>query len=280
MNLCRPDSSKSCAACCGLYNVPNATRPALQSKLETRTRAFKDVERTPEAIEASQQWVRTNEAETPRDQVIHVCEFTGFLDPLQRIVGCQLHPAAPGNQGVDLRGLCYYGSMACKSFFCPAWEEIPPRLQALVCLLIDDWHLYGLVMTDVDFVRSLFGLLEDRIEAELDPAILQSTEAAVILAKMLSWKDSWPFAGASLLRGNRYHFKGARTCPGSCEETHMERLLRCLSDTFGVAEDFNAQQTCVREAREEFAKVHRHWQAQGCSCSGDSRFEKNGIVPG
>ncbi len=177
MNLCRPDSSKSCAACCGLYNVPNATRSALQFKLEKRTLAFREVERSPQAIEDYQMWVRANEAEGPLDEAIHVCEFAGFLDPQQRIVGCQLHPTGTGNQGVDLRGLCYYGSMACKSFFCPAWEEIPLRLRDMVCLLIDDWHVYGLVITDVDFVRSLFGLLEDRIEAELDschPAIEQS----------------------------------------------------------------------------------------------------------
>ena len=127
MNVCRPDSRKSCAACCGLYNVPDATRPALQAKLETRTRAFQNVERSPQAVEDYQLWVRAHEAETPLEEVIHVCEFAGFLDSHQRVVGCQLHPTAPGNEELDLRGLCYYGSMACKSFFCPAWGRNSPK---------------------------------------------------------------------------------------------------------------------------------------------------------
>jgi hypothetical protein len=260
--------------------VPNATRPALQSKLENRTRAFRAVERSAQAIEDYQQWVRATEAERPLDEAIHVCEFAGFLDPLQQIVGCQLHPTAPGNQGVDLRGLCYYGSMACKSFFCPAWEEVPLRFQDMVCLLIHDWHLYGLVMTDVDFVRSVFGLLEDRIDGELDPTILQSDRATTILTHMLSSKDSWPFAGSSSLRRNRYYFKGAAAGSISSPGTHMERLLKCLGYTFGKAGDVNEGQGFVQDAIEEFATVYRDWRENGDSCSANSPFEEKGILIG
>jgi len=250
--MCRPDSRKSCAACCGLYNVPNATRPALQAKLERRTKAFRDVERSPEAIERHQLWVRSVEAEAPLDDVIHVCEFAGFLDPLQRIVGCQLHPTAPGNDGLDLRGLCYYGSMACKAFFCPACEEIPPRLRDLVCLLVDDWHVYGLVVTDVDYVCSLFALLEDRVGAELDPAILQSSRAGEVLTGMLSWKDSWPFGRDVPLRRNRYYFKGATPNP----QNAMERLIQCLCFTFGEDEQTEAAREFVDRAIDEFARAY------------------------
>jgi hypothetical protein len=252
VNVCRPDSRKSCAACCGLYNVPDATRPTLQAKLERRTKAFRDVERSPAAIEGYQLWVRSREAETPLEEVIHVCEFVGFLDPLHRIVGCQLHPTAPGNNGLDLRGLCYYGSMACKSFFCPAWEEIPPRFRDLVCLLVDDWHVYGLIVTDVDFVRALIALLENRVGAELDPAILQSSLAGALLTRMLSWKDSWPFGSNAPLRRNRYYFKGTTSVSGDA----LDRLLACLCFTFGQDEHADPAREFVDRAVEDFAKAY------------------------
>ena len=252
MNVCRPDSRKSCAACCGLYNVPDATRSALEAKLERRTLAFRRVTRTPQAIEDYRDWVRANEPDPPLDDVIHVCEFTGFLDPLHRIVGCQLHPTAPNNEGVDLRGLCHYGSMACKSFFCPAWEETPPRLGDLVSALVDDWHVYGLVMTDVDFTRSVFALLEQNTEGELELSILRSSGAATILTRMLSWKDSWPFGGGSLLRRNRYYFKGLTSNPQSPEDI----ILECLGFTFGQDPDVNGARRFVRQAVEDFVQVY------------------------
>lgn len=259
VNLCRPDSRKSCAACCGLYNVPDATRPALYAKLERRTRAFRQVDRTPQAIDDYQNWVRASESARPLDNVIHVCEFTGFLDPLQRVVGCQLHPTAPGNEGLDLRGLCHYGSMACKGFFCPAWEAIPPRVGNMVCLLVDDWHLYGLVMTDVDFVQALFSLLEHRVGTELNLSILQRGEAASILREMLSWKDTWPFGTASLLRRSRYYFKETRIESADA----MGCLLDSLRFTFGDDEHGDNARGFVQETIERFARAYVNVENEG-----------------
>lgn len=130
MNLCRPDRGKSCAACCGLYNVPEARRPALRAKLGNRSTIFRTIERSAEAILEFAEYIRQVEAELPLDGEIHACEFAGFLDPGFRSVGCMLHPAAPGNDGIDHRGLCHYGSMACKAFFCPAWNEVLPVISA------------------------------------------------------------------------------------------------------------------------------------------------------
>ena len=58
MNLCRPDDQKSCAACCGLYNIPIATRPALWKNLETRTILFRQTERSVEALEKYEALIR------------------------------------------------------------------------------------------------------------------------------------------------------------------------------------------------------------------------------
>ncbi len=117
LNLCHPDKLKSCAACCGLYNVSDATKPTLEAILRDRSEIFEKTERSMNSILEFKQWVQQFQAVAPLDPDIHVCEFIGFLDPGYKTVGCLLHPSVPGNNNNDFRGLCYYGSMACKSFF-------------------------------------------------------------------------------------------------------------------------------------------------------------------
>jgi hypothetical protein len=256
-NLCRPDSRKSCAACCGLYNVRDATRPSLAAKLEKRTFLFRTTPRTVAALEAYQAAISYQETDSSLDAAIHVCEFTGFLDTDRKIVGCLLHPSAPGNGGVDLRGLCYYGSMACKSFFCPSWSEVPASRRRILLDVLDDWHLYGLVMTDPGFIRSLFGLLEFSLGRPVDPRRLVQSEASDIFRSMLGWKDSWPFNVSSNMRRSRYYFKTTSPDMPMDEAEYKRNLLESLQFTFGLdyvrpeAADFVQQQV------EEFASVYR-----------------------
>lgn len=254
MNLCQPDDEKSCAACCGLYNVPDGTRPALQDKLERHTILFQNTVRSADGIDAYRERIRREEADAPLDEVIHVCEFTGFLDPFHRIVGCQLHPASPGNGGLDLRGLCHYGSMACKAFYCPAWTEIPERYRGLLVRLINDWHLYGLVVTDVDFVTSLFGLLESRTGLTMGDELCLSMHATEILASMISWKNTWPFGASSPRRRSRYHFKGHSPLHPT-ETTYAERILDCLEFGFDMGADRNKAVALILEGAGEFARA-------------------------
>jgi hypothetical protein len=255
VNLCRPDSQKSCAACCGLYNVPNATRPHLLEKLHTRTTLFAAVPRSAEAIVEFEAVVRALDHEKPLDSAIHVCEFTGFVDEQSRIVGCLLHPSGPGNDGVDLRGLCHYGSMACKTFFCPAWEEVPARYLEIAIRVVDDWHLYGLVVTDVAFLCGVFGLLEDALGRELDPAALCTGPAADMLHDILAWKDTWLLKGTALRRRSRYYVK-SHYVRGLCRPSaRREDVLAALSFTFGVDTGREAGDEWVRRQIEAVATM-------------------------
>jgi len=252
MNLCQPDSLKSCAACCGLYNVHDATRRSLEQKLTARTMAFAKTPRSPDALVEFEEAVRDAEGCVPLDPAIHVCEFTGFLDETRRIVGCMLHPSAPGNAGVDLRGLCHYGSMACKGFYCPACEEIPSHQQEIVRELVDDWHLYGLVATDVDLVTALFGLAEEVLGCGLE---LENINGRVrrALTDMLAWKDSWPFKAASTMRRSRYYFKGSMPERMKPVRQSMDALLESLSFTFDSELDRGAAEGYVRLNLERLA---------------------------
>ena len=260
MNLCRPDESKSCAACCGLYNVQDARRSTLRNKLERRTTLFRTVPRLPEDIDNYKTIVRLAEAEVPLEEMIHVCEFVGFLDTDHRVVGCQLHPFAPGNGGVDLRGLCHYGSMACKAFFCPAWTAIPRRHLNILSNALQDWHLYGLVISDVDFVTSLFGLVEARIRERIDATRLGRSEASLMFREMISWKDTWAFESPSPLRRSRYYFKPASPGGEPSREENMKRLLDCLGFTFDAPMNTREAKDAVEQALDRFARAYH------CGC--------------
>ncbi|MEW6140710.1 MAG: hypothetical protein AB1733_21010 [Thermodesulfobacteriota bacterium] len=257
INICRPDSTKSCAACCGLYNVNEATRPILESRLRHRTTVFSTVDRTPNAIEGFAELIRRSESISPLDEDIHVCEFTGFVDPQARIVGCLLHPATSGNDGLDLRGLCHYGSLACKSFFCPAWTELPPRLRELVIALVEDWYLYGLLITDVDYVVSLFALIEYRVGSEIgSPAVLPPAARESLLT-MLEWKDRSPLGQDSAVRRNRYYMKRTVFPDESGPRQWIATLTKVLEFTFDVQHEGRDAAVLIEDHLDSFASAYK-----------------------
>ena len=258
LNLCSPDGRKSCAACCGLYNIPDATRKAVAERLKRRTDLFQKTERTVAALDAYQAAVKRQETGGPLDDGIHVCEFTGFLDPSRKLVGCLLHPSCPDNLGIDLRGLCYYGSMACKTFFCPSWNQIPQRHRSILVDVLDDWHLYGLVMTDTIFVQSLFALLEGSLGEPLDRGRLFSNRSLAFFKRMLSWKTSWPFSGSSTLRRSRFYLQMPDPHVQRHEEENRRDLLESLQFTFGHKNSVSREADFVRQEVQRFVRAYRY----------------------
>jgi hypothetical protein len=257
VNLCRPDNEKSCAACCGLYNVPDGTRPTLLRRLRTRARAFGSCLRSPEALLQYQRRIRSEEAVTPLDPEIHVCEFAGFVDADRRIVGCLLHPSSPGNDGVDLRGLCHYGKMACNMFFCPAWEELEPERRTMLVRAVKDWHLYGLVINDLDFLDALFGLMEIALGGPPESPRLASSPASQVFEEMVRWKDAWPFKGVRSVRRSRYYFKRCRYKEAPTQAAYTQRLLECLGFTFDLEEEVSFARDLVADTLARFSAAYR-----------------------
>ncbi|MDQ7785437.1 MAG: hypothetical protein RDU20_21315 [Desulfomonilaceae bacterium] len=261
MNLCRPDTSKSCAACCGLYNVGDGTRLTLRDKLTYRTDRFRDVIRSPDALAGFESEVRARERTVPYDEVIHVCEFAGFVDAERRSVGCMLHPCAPGNEGRDWRGMCHYGGMACKSFHCPAWEELSDLHKRIVTDIVDDWHLYGLVITDVDFILSLFELVEEHLGLTLDDTFLRCDSARSDFLRILKWKDSGILPGDSsaTLRLSRYYINASTSGKLARGGGPMDRILACLEFTYGHSERIPGAERLVSGGIGRFVSTYRQW---------------------
>ncbi len=255
MNLCRPDFGKSCAACCGLYNVPDGRRPTLLRKLGNRSALFRKVQRSAAAVQEFAELMRQTEAQPPLDDAIHACEFTGFLDPGLTSVGCMLHPTAPGNEGIDFRGLCHYGSMACKAFFCPAWSEVSSRYRRILSQVINDWHLWGLVVTDVNYVSSLFGLIEAGLGGPADLLLQHDGSPREVFTRMLKWKDDWPLKGASVIRRSRYYFQSGSSDQRIDVDENIEVMLECLRFTFDAHFAQDRGRDLIRETLDELLAV-------------------------
>jgi hypothetical protein len=142
----------SCGACCGLYNLRDLSRRTVRRLLARRTRALRDAARTPVAFREAA--ARLPEAtEQPLFPSVRVCPLLGFLDEAESGVGCLAHPLVTG--GPDLRDCGAYDARICGAFFCPshAWLSADEaEIAAAVCG--GDPYLYGLVVTDVPFLRA------------------------------------------------------------------------------------------------------------------------------
>jgi hypothetical protein len=169
--LCQVNDCVSCGACCGLYNVAEVSRTHLVALLRQRAQRFAALPRTAAAIDAFAQWTQAQESQKRPFPDFHHCPYIGLIGPNASRVGCLLHPLAENNQGVDFRGLSYYGGLACRTYFCPATKSLPARYKRILRTVLDDWYLYGLVVTETALIAAQFQWLEKRLGHELDAAL-------------------------------------------------------------------------------------------------------------
>lgn len=239
INICRPNSSKSCAACCGLYNIVDCSPELVSSELRRRTRLLALTPRSVDELVNFKEFIAKTSPLDPIDPDIHVCEFIGFLDSEEKMVGCTLHPSAGGNEGVDYRGLCHYGAMACKSFYCPAWTEMPERIKHIIANVAPDWRTYGLMITDVAYSCSIVRLAETRSGCQMNPGSLKNDSLRQKLTDILLLKDRWPLSKECRMRRNNYYFRNG---PQSVSVNDpVDVALSSLAFTYGV--EFNDDQS-------------------------------------
>lgn len=192
--LCQVNDQVSCGACCGLYNVADTSRQAMAQMLKGRSRRFKAVPRTVSAIDAFAQHTQMLENQDRPFPQFHHCPYIGLIGEHKGRVGCLLHPLAEGNDGVDLRSLSYYGELACRTYFCPAIRELETRYKEILRSIFQDWHLYGLVVTEKDLINALFDLIERRLGCGLDARNFSKNPAAAhALLDLLALKFKWPY---------------------------------------------------------------------------------------
>jgi len=184
--LCQRGSA-SCGACCGLYNLGDPSRPEVQALLTRRTVALAGVPRTAAAFRAAGARLSAEEG-APVFPSVRVCPLLGWLDAAETRVGCLAHPLATG--GVDLRECGAYDVRTCDAFFCPShsWlSEEEAELCAEACA--GDPFLYGLVVTDVPFLRAALGGVASLAGARVERRHLGHPPFLAALRRLLALKE-------------------------------------------------------------------------------------------
>jgi hypothetical protein len=195
--LCQVSDTISCGACCGLYNLADLSRPQLMAGLKRRSQAFARVCRSADALVA---FAEAQTARLARPQPyagFHHCPFIGLIGERCQRVGCLLHPLSPDNQGVDFRGLSYYGGMACRIYFCLSTRRLAARIKTIVRAAATDWYTYGLIITERELLEAIFAEIEKRAGRILRPEEVTADPRAMdLFRQVLELKFTWPFRPA------------------------------------------------------------------------------------
>lgn len=206
-DLCQVSDHVSCGACCGLYNVRVPSRNALVQILKSRTKQFRTTPRTVDAIFQFKKQVEMREGQNRPMPDFHHCPFLGLMGAQQTTVGCLLHPQAAGNNGMDFRSVSYYGGMTCHIYFCPSTRLLPLRYKQIVRSVLDDWYLYGLVVTENRLLIAIFEELEDRINRPLYAEDFTThRDCREALKHLFLLRVSWPFRSPGNHRLANYFF--------------------------------------------------------------------------
>ncbi len=240
-SLCQPDPSKSCGACCGLYNWEDHSRKALMPLLEKRSAHFFSLGRDPEIFQKA-----CAREKLPPDskllEEIHNCEFLGFVDGEKKRVGCLLHPSV--NEGRDLRDHCFYGKEICAGHFCPSHTHLTRAEQKSVLAALEDWYLYGLVVTDIDLVKEFFQQVQARLGDSLREERLEKRRVREALREFFALKESWKFASCQKRLG-KYYFSHSEYQVARIEyeknweikPSRFDKILLSLESDFQTPED-------------------------------------------
>jgi hypothetical protein len=187
ISLCQRGGA-SCGACCGLYNLRDHSRAAVEALLDRRTEALAGAEPTPEGFAAAAARLAGPGEGQPLFPSVRICPLLGWLDEGRTRIGCLAHPAATG--GADLRDAGAYCASTCQSFLCPshAWlSEEEAEIAAALCSG-DPW-LYGLVVTDVPFLRAALGGVAGLCGARVERRHLEAPRFRAALRGLLELKE-------------------------------------------------------------------------------------------
>ncbi|MGC9324590.1 MAG: hypothetical protein ACP5G0_07565 [Desulfomonilia bacterium] len=258
VHLCQPHEHASCAACCGIYNYVENTRSSLVQRFRYRTRLFSMVRQGRISVHEYKDIIRHREDSKRIYSTIYTCEFVGFLDTREHRVGCLLHPM--GNRGEDLRDNSFYGRDLCEGHFCPSYQKLDRNEAEIVLETIHDWYLYGIVITDIDFIKTFFRIVQDRLGEHVKADRVSSSERTVhAVQTFFLTKLVWPFRDTMRPRFGKYYFIGEEYDIDAIdyqalgmETSPYDKIFLSLSSSFRSREELTRAEAYVSEIVEEF----------------------------
>jgi hypothetical protein len=205
--LCQTGEDMSCGACCGLYNVAAPDMENISTFLRRRTELFERTPRDYDSLVRFKEKVESMENQDRPYPEFHHCPYLGFVGDTLSRPGCLLHPLNKGNNSVDHRGLSHWGGLACATYFCPTCTALPVRFKKILRMVCGNWHVFGLAVTETEMIRVFFTLIEQRLNRELDPAVLSGNRKFIEAAgRFFSLKTAWPYRTEGFNRLGNYFF--------------------------------------------------------------------------
>jgi hypothetical protein len=185
----------------------------------------------------------------------------GFLDGSERRVGCLLHPSQ--RQGDDRRRLGFHGASLCADHFCLSYSYLTCQEQETVIRSIDDWYLYGLVITDIDLVKTYCRHLNDRLGCAFASRLVEHPVLKEVVHRFFALKISWPFRTAAPDRFGKYRFSGE-----SYGEAHIDyeglglrdspydAIFRSLVSDFGARNEVEEAERLIESHLKRFLTIY------------------------
>jgi hypothetical protein len=206
--------------------------------------------------------IRATEDTAKRYEVIYCCEYLGFLDSAEKRVGCLLHPLQNG--GVDHRGVSFYGRELCDGHFCPSYHYISREEKLALLNIIDDWYLFGLVITDIDLVKSYFQLISDGIYQTPSSECFKDGLLREKARAFFDLKLSWPFRSADVHRLGKYYFDGSQYmikpidygALGS-EMSRFDKIFLSLTSDFRSLNDLRQAEEMIQRHLDGFINAYQ-----------------------
>ena len=256
--LCHRDGA-SCGACCGLYNRRDLSRPAVHALLARRSEALAGVPRTPEAFRATAGRLQADE-DPALFPSVRVCPLLGYLDEARSRVGCLAHPLA--TDGVDLRDCGAYDAQTCDTFFCPSHSWLSEEEAALaVAACAGDPYLYGLVVTDVPFLRAALEGVSAQTGARVEQRHVAHPRFRAALQRLLALKEELAPGSDGLFGAFRAGTDG-EPVPRAIDYASLGRaasaydaILTCVGADPRSGNDLEALEAEVRRRVEACAKA-------------------------
>lgn len=261
-HLCQPGGGASCGACCGLYNFKDHSRDALTRSLRRRTETIRDLPKEAQAYRAAARSLRRWDKD-PLFPPVRLCPLLGFVDgEEEKQVGCLAHPAVTG--GVDLRDCGAYDAKTCESFECPSFLWLTAPQARLVRATCPDWYLYGLVITDVEFVRGSVRLLEAVRGAAVDlDSLLEKPAAVHAFREHFALKEhAWGRPADATIYGRFASDQEGEPIPRIIEYEALDvdsapedELVLCLGYDPGSASELEEARAVVRDSIAAIARA-------------------------
>ena len=195
-------------------------------------------------------------------ETIYNCEFLGFVDAARRRVGCLLHPSL--HQGRDLRTCSFYGAELCGGHFCISFTSLSSVEQEAVIGSLDDWYLYGLVITDIDLVKEFFTHTQNRLGESLRSGRLKDEEVRGALREFFSLKEYWRFASKGKRLG-KYCFSHAEYQIARIEyeknwkvpPSKFDTIFLSLSADFTTADELREAESMIESKMVRFIEAYQ-----------------------